>query len=178
MSPYCLPCRKTIGWEFHHKRRVFALYERLGEEPCQQHSHCNADGIEQHHDCRAVSGGKERACYHDVNGQPCRAAHHRKNQHCNQSAALALYGSGRHDCRNVAAEAHDERNERLAVQSHLVHEAVHDERCTRHVAAVFHVRDEEIEDKDLRKEHDDSPHARNGSVYEHGFHRPVGQGVV
>ena len=34
-----------------------------------------------------------------------------------------------HDGRYVATETHDERNERLAVQSYAVHDPVHDEGC-------------------------------------------------
>ena len=78
--------------------------------------------------------GEEGACDHDVDGQTGRAAHEGQDHHRDNPGAAALNGSGGHHSRHVTAKAHDEGDERLAVQSHLVHQLVHDKGCARHIA--------------------------------------------
>ena len=53
------------------------------------------------------------------------------------------------------------------MKSHLVHELIHDECGTCHIAGVLHNRDEEIEDKNLWQEHDDRAHTTDDTVYKH-----------
>ena len=57
------------------------------------------------------------------------------------------------------------------MQAHAVHQLVHDEGGTRHIAGVLHEGDEEVENQDLRQEHDDASHTTDDTVHEH---RPQG----
>ena len=62
-----------------------------------------------------------------------------------EGAAAAAFDRARgHDGRYVATETHDERNERLAVQSYAVHDPVHDEGCASQVARILHESDEQV----------------------------------
>ena len=56
-----------------------------------------------------------------------------------------------------------------------MHEAVHDEGGSGHVAGVLHERDEEIEYQNLWQEHDDRAHTADDTVDQHGTHGTFGQ---
>ena len=60
------------------------------------------------------------------------------------------------------------------MQSHAVHDLVHDEGRTCHVARVFHERDEAVENENLRQEDDDGSHTSDDTVDEHVFQRSFG----
>ena len=60
------------------------------------------------------------------------------------------------------------------MQTHTVHQLVHDEGSACHIARILHQRDEEVEYQDLRQEHDDSPHSADDAVYQHRAQRTVG----
>ena len=53
------------------------------------------------------------------------------------------------------------------MQSHAVHQLIHDEGCTGHIARILHQRNEEVENQYLGQEHDDSPHSTYHTVNEH-----------
>ena len=133
-----LPCRETIGRQLHDERSVLALEHKLGENLAHDDGHDDAREIQQHHYQRLVFHGEECAYYHDVDRYAGLATHKRQYEHRYQSAATALDGACCHDGRHIASETHDERNERLAVESHLVHQTVHDECRARHISAVLH----------------------------------------
>ena len=88
---------------------------------------------------------------------------------------MAFDGACGHYGRHIAAKSHDERDERLAVKPHFVHEFVHDEGGACHISTVFHEGNEEVEDENLRQEDDYGPHTAYHSVYKHVFDRAIGQ---
>ena len=77
-----------------------------------------------------------------------------------------LDGAGGHDPRNRAGIGAEQRDERLAVQAHTAHQAVHDERRASHVACVFKQAEEEEQDQNLRQKQHDSAHAGDRTVRE------------
>ena len=60
------------------------------------------------------------------------------------------------------------------MQSHLVHQLVHDEGSAGHVARVLHQRDEKVEYQDLWQEDDDAAHTAYDTVDEHRLQRTFG----
>ena len=166
---------KTIGRQLHDERHVGPRDEKSTEKPTYHHRHEDTHHVKRNHDGRTIFKSEERSRYHDVNRQPGRTAHHRQNEHRDQSAAPALNRSRGHDGRHVAAESHDQWDERLAVQAHLVHQFVHDESGASHIATVFHERDEEIEQQNLRQENDDSSYTGYDTIDEHRLDRAWGE---
>ena len=82
---------------------------------------------------RREKGGRQEGDH----GQPRRARHQRRQQDGQQAGAAILDDAGAEHGRHVAAEAEEQRHERLAVQPHQVHEAIHDVRAARQIADVF-----------------------------------------
>ena len=89
----------------------------------------------------------------DVHRHSSRAGHQRYDQSCNKPALSALDGPCSHDRRHIAAESHHHRDERLSVQTHLVHHPVHDERTAGHITRVLKQRNEHIKQHDVRQEY-------------------------
>jgi len=81
-----------------------------------------------------------------------------------QSAAVTLDRARGHDGGHVAAEAHEHGDKRLAVQADAVHDAVHDEGRAGHVARIFHERDEEVKQQDVRQEDGHAAHTADDAV--------------
>ncbi len=79
---------------------------------------------------------------------------------------------------HVAAEAHDQRNERFAVQSDAVHHAVHDKGRAGQVARILHERDEQVEDHDVGQEDDHGAHAAHDAVDQQVAQRSGGHHAV
>ena len=95
---------------------------------------------------REKRGGKD-----GVNRQP-RAARHERIDQNRQNPVAAIFKNPRaHDGRDVAAEAEQHGQKRLSMQADAVHDAIHDERDPRHVAASFQQGDHEIERKNDRQ---------------------------
>ena len=59
------------------------------------------------------------------------------------------------------------------MQSHLVHQLIHDEGCTSHISRILHIRDEEIENQNLWQEHDHGTYTTNHTIYQHILHWSV-----
>ena len=57
-----------------------------------------------------------------------------------------------------------------------MHESVHDEGCTCHIAGVLHERNEEVENENLRQEDDDRPYSTNDAIDKHIVYGTCGQG--
>ena len=64
------------------------------------------------------------------------------------------------------------------MQSHAVHQLIHDEGCACHVAGVLHERYEQIEYQDVGQKDDDAPHAADYSVYYQVLEYPLGHRVA
>ena len=171
MSAYGFSGRETVGWQFHYKWCIFAFEESLAEKTAHEYCHYNAYDVERHHHRRTILLRKHSAYNHYIYREACRAAHERQYHHRYKARTAAFYCACRHYGRHIAAEAHDKRYERFAVQSHLVHQLVHDECCTSHVSAVFHERYEEIEYKNLRQEYDYRAYASDNAVDKHVLKR-------
>ena len=91
---------------------------------------------------------------------------------------LVLDGPRRHHGRHAAALADEHRDERLAGEPEAAKETVHDERDTRHVAAVLEEREEEEHDEDHRDEAEDRGNASPRAVHDETLHRVVHAGPV
>ena len=74
----------------------------------------------------------------DEDRQPTGAGHEWNDGDRDEAAFAALYRAGRHDRRHVAAEAHNHRDEGLAVKTDAVHQLIDDERGARHIPGIFH----------------------------------------
>ena len=110
--------------------------------------------------------GEESPGEQDEDRQPAGAGHEWNDGDRDEAAFAALDGSGRHDRRHVAAEAHHHRDEGLAVKADPVHQLIDDERGARHVPGVLHYRKEEIENQYVRQEHQHTSHAGDHTVHE------------
>ena len=52
------------------------------------------------------------------------------------------------------------------MQSHLMHDLIHDKSRTCHISGVFHERYEHIQNQDIRQEHDNTSHATDDTIHE------------
>ena len=59
-----------------------------------------------------------------------------------------------------------------------MHQFVHDKGCASHVATVFHERNEEVKDENLRQKHDNRAHAGNNSLNQEVFNCTIGKVAV
>ena len=123
----------TVGRQLHDERQALALDDEAAEELGQEDGHDEAEEVEAHEDIGGIvaeEGGDQDDIDRDARG----ARHHGDDEHGEQAAAAVLDGAGGHDGGNVASEAHDHGYEALAVEAHAVHELVHDEGRSGHVA--------------------------------------------
>ena len=171
---YCRRCREAVGRQFHHERSVVAPDEEACEEAARHHRYGDAEQIEREEHDGLLPWREEYPRYHNIYRQACRAGHERQDEHRDESRPRAFYRPCSHDGGHVASKSHDERNERLAVQPHLVHQAVHDECRACHISRILHIRDDGVEDENLRKEDDYRPHAAQYAVDCQVLQRPVG----
>ena len=169
-----LPRRQAVGRELHDEGR---LVDRELEAPHQARRHHGQHDPQQvearHHRsgvCREEGPGDEQV---DRNARAAR--HEGRDEDGNQTAAAALDRPAGHDRRDVAPEAHNQRDERFPVQSDAVHHAVHDEGRAREVSRILHEGDEQVEDHDVRKEDDDRSHAADHAVDQQVAQRPRGE---
>ena len=164
--------RDAVGGQFHDERQVFFLDEKA-DDMGRGHGRGDAQHVdaEQH---KAGAAGEEDAGEEDVEGKPPRARHEGDDEHRDEPAPAAFDGAGGHDGRHVATEAHNHRDERLAVQSDAVHDFVHDEGGTGHVARVFEQGDEEVENHDVGQEDQNAPHAGDDAVGHQVFQDALG----
>ena len=68
------------------------------------------------------------------------------------SALAALDSSGGHNCRHITSKSHHHRYEGLAMQTHLMHHPIHDERSPGHISGILQQRYEHIQQHDIRQE--------------------------
>ncbi len=134
MAAHSLPCREPVRWQFHDKWRIFALKEEFAEQQTHQDSHDDANEVKGGNDESSIFQREEYSTDHDIDRYACRTTHHGDDQHGDETGALAFYGPSSHNRRDITAESHDQRDERLAVESHLMHQLIHDEGCTCHIA--------------------------------------------
>ena len=64
------------------------------------------------------------------------------------------------------------------MQTHLMHQLVHDKGCSCHIARVLHQRDEEIENQDLWQEDNHRAHTAYDAIDEHCLQRTFGHAVA
>ena len=77
---------------------------------------------------------EKRTNEQNINRNTRRAGHHRNDQHRNEPTFRIFNRARGDDGRHIAAKAHNHRNETLAMQSHMVHQSVHNKGRTRHIA--------------------------------------------
>ena len=154
-----LPCvaedglggRYAVRRQLHDKRKVILPEEaahHLRGSHGQQYSKCIH--TQQH---QTGMTREEGSRYQDIHRHPSGARHQRDYEHCYKAAFAALDCPGGHDRRHIASESHDHRYEGLAVKPYLMHQTVHDEGYTGHIAGVLHQRNEKIEYHYVRQEH-------------------------
>ena len=166
--------RRTVGRDFHHERTVRAAPIATVEHGGCGKGYGDAEGVEQAHHVDRLIGEKRAAEYH-VDRQPRRARHEGQHQHREQPRLAVLYRARGHHGRHVAAEAHEHRNERLAVQPHAAEQGVGQHGGAGQVARVFEQGDAEVEDEDIGQEHDDAPHAAQHAADQQVAQEAVGQ---
>ena len=93
---------------------------------------------------------KKRTDKEHIDRHSGRARHERVYKNRYQAARTALDRARRHYGRHIASEAHDKRYEAFSMDSHAVHDLVHDECRARHIARVFEKRQAEVEDEYIR----------------------------
>ena len=127
----------TVGWQLHYKWRLVLVELCKPQQTCRYNCNDYAKQIKPHeYQCcvlREECSGKQYE-----HRQACTARHERSDKHRYNAAAAAFYGACCHNGRHVATESHEHWDERFAVQSHLVHESVHDECRACHVAGILH----------------------------------------
>ena len=157
------PGRQPVGGQLHDEGRFVDGEEEAPQQPGRDDARRDAQHVERRHD-RSGVGREEGPGQQDEDRQAGAARHERRNENRDEPAAAAFDRAAGHDGRHVAAEAHDERNERFAVQARTVHHAVHDEGRTGQIARILHERDEEVEDHDVGQEDDHRAHAADHAV--------------
>ena len=155
--------RQAIGRQFHHKREVAAAEEQPLEEPRHHHGQHYARQIDAEDDGAGMLR-EERSAEKQVDRQARAARHQRVDQHGEHPVVAVLDGARGHDGGHVAAKAHHQRDERFAVEPHLVHEAVHDEGGPGHISRIFHETDEEEENEDVGQKDNHSAHTADDAV--------------
>ena len=139
-SPHC---RDPIGRQLHDERRFVLLEQITAHQPGRDDSHDDSQQIQSEHHPAGI-GSEECADQQDIDGNAGAARHEGDEQYGDEPAAAAFDRARGHDGRYVAAETHDEWNERLAVQPYAVHDPVHDEGCASQVARILHESDEQV----------------------------------
>ena len=166
-------CGHTIGWQLHNKGRLIFLELCTPQQSGCEECHANAQQIESDEDrCGIVR--EECACQQEEYGESCATRHKGGNEDCYEPRRVALDGACGHNCGHIAAEAHKQRYERLAVQPHTVHQLIHNESRTSHIARILHKRDEEIEDEDVGQEYGNAAHTTHNAIYDHIPQSPLG----
>ena len=169
--------RHAVGRQLHDERRVVTLHQEAAEEARHDDGQNDAQAVDaQQHQAGML--GEEDAHQQEVERQTGTARHQGIDEDGHQPTLAVLDGARSHDGRHVASEAHDERDERLAVEAHLVHDLVHDEGGAGHVARVFHQRNEQVEYQDVGQEDDDAPHTADDAVDEQILQRTFGHVVA
>jgi len=156
--------RHPVGGEFHDEHRRFAPEKGLFEDNPHHDSQHYAQNVQgpEHHPCMC---GKEGPYEDDIDGQPCAAGHQGDEQGRQCLVSRIFQGPCCVNCGNIAPEAEQHGDERLAVQADGMHNPVHYEGGPRHVTASFQKGDEEHP----RKYHQD----KNENVADPGYN-PVG----
>ena len=132
-------CRgHSIGRKLHDKWGIFAPHKPFAEDAAHHHGGEYAEHIEADDNQTLVSHVEAHRRNHYIDRQSRRTAHHRKDEHGDNARALALDSAGGHHGGHIATESHNQRDERLAMQSHLVHQFVHDESRPCHISRVLH----------------------------------------
>ena len=142
--------RNAVRRQLHHERQVVILEEKAHDLRRNNRQHY-AEGIKPEHDQTRMMW-EEGARDEHIHRHAARAGHQRNDQHRYQTALRALYRPCRHDRRHIASEAHDHRDEGLAVKPYLMHQTVHDEGRAGHISRILEQRNEEIQQQDVRQE--------------------------
>jgi len=126
----------VIERQLHDEGHVLAAEQGVAEHDAGDRQH---DEVGDHEADRHVQGllmeeGRGEEGQHQ---QACAARHQGGEQDGEQPAAPRLDHPRAHHRGHVAAEAETQRQEALAVQTEVVHEAVHDIAGAREVAGVF-----------------------------------------
>ena len=116
-------------------------------------------------ECDGAGAAKERACEHRDDRQLSAARYEAGGHDGHAAVALLLDGTGSHDSRYAAAGADQHRDKGLARKTELTEDTVHDERNTRHVAAVLKDSEEEEQDEHLRNEAQNRADTGNDTVH-------------
>ena len=117
----------------------------------------------------------ERGNDQRVDGNARRAGHQRRDQDRGHPVAAVVDDACGHDFRNGAGKARQQRDESAAMQPDAAHDAIHQERCSRHIAEIFEHQDKEEQDDDLRQEHDDAANPGNHAVLHEALQQAIRQ---
>ena len=87
--------------------------------------------------CHPCAAAEQSACDHADDGHFCAAGDEARGHDGHFSVSVLLDCAGRHDAGDAAAGGNQHGNERFAAKAEFSEHAVHDERDSRHVAAVL-----------------------------------------
>ena len=100
------------------------------------------------------------------------------DEHRHQTALAVLNGTRSHNGGHITPKAHNQRNERLSMQPHFMHNLIHNESGTCHIARVFHQGNKEIEQQNIRQENNDTAHTSDNTIHQKVLQRSFGHVVA
>ena len=163
VEPHGAAVGHVVERQLHDERGLVAAERELVHDDPR---HGQDGQIERHQPERDQGrpGHEEGRDQEREHRQPRRARHQRRQQD-RQPAGAALFDDARAEHgRHVAAEAQEERHERLAVQPHQVHEAIHDVRAAGQIADILQRAEDGEEDDQDRQEGEHRAHAVDQAV--------------
>ena len=167
-----------VARQLEDERLGLHLEHEAGEHEGRRHGEEQADAVHADHDERFPAGAVERAdergAHERVDREAGRAAHERHHERRREAGLGVFNRARREEARDRAGESGEHRHEALAVEAAPAEQAVHDERRSRHVAAVLEDADEEEEDQDLRQEDQERPDAADDAVGQQALQHRVG----
>ena len=163
MAQRSLERRNAIGWQLHNERRLILAKHKSTQDAGRQHRHHAAKNIYSE-ERQARPLGEECSGQQNKYRQSRTTRHKGVYQYGYQATTAALDRACCHNCGHVAAETHNQRDERLSVQARQVHQLIHNKRRASHIARVLHQRDEQVENQDVRQKDRNRSHASDNSI--------------
>ncbi len=150
---------QAVGRHLHDEGFRPATHAQPVERQPHEQDNEEASGVEGDQDPRRHGRGEEDAGEEDEHLQPGAAQGKGDQQHGEQAVVAAGEDAGAHHRGHVAAVAQQQADEGLAIQSHAVHQPVHEEGGARQVAAVLQQRHEQEEERDDGEEGEHHAHS-------------------
>jgi len=164
-----------IRRQFHHEdRQRPVLEDHTGQQQAGQDGHQDAGGVHGEDQIAGRSAEKGRA-EDDVDRQ-ARPAAHEDGQEARDPAVDGVLQRARGvDGRDVAAKADQHRQEAIAVQSQLLHKAIHHKGGAGQVAAVLQHGNRQVEEGQHRHEDQHAAHPGDHPIHKQALNPGAAQ---